>query len=189
MKKDNYLIEVELRGLLSKDKWLDLISNLKQCCGDYENDDKLSYFFVIANGILKVNNEITKNTAKIVYKHGDESNNILEEYEITIHREDVEKAVNMFVNLGYKNVNEVDQKRINFKYKDTVISLKNTPDFGPHFEIEMKAKNISDARKKKKELMQVCRELGLTPMTPKQIRELIVKVNNNHGFIQIENNK
>lgn len=186
--KDNYLIEVELRGLMSNEKWLELVLNLKQRCDDYENDDKLSYFFVIANGILKVNDEITKNTAKIVYKHGDESNNILEEYEITIRRDEVDKAVNMFVNLGYKDVNEVDQKRINFKYKDTVISLKNTPDFGPHFEIEKKAKNISDAKSIKNELKKVCKELGLVPMTPKQIRELIVKVNNDHGFMKIENN-
>lgn len=181
---DDNLIEVEVRGLLSKEKWLNLVSYLKQHSNKYEDDNKLSYFFVISNGILKVNDEITKKTAKIVYKYGDESKNILDEYEITINKKDVSKAVDMFVKLGYENVNKVPQKRINFKYKDAVFSLKDTPDFGPHFEIEKKAKNKSDAIKKRVELKQMCKDLGIVPMSPKQIRDLIVKVNNDHGFIK-----
>jgi len=181
---DGDLIEVEVRGLLSKEKWLSLTSYLKQYSEKYEDDNKLSYFFVISNGILKVNDEITKKTAKIVYKYGDESKNILDEYEITINKKDVSKAVDMFVNLGYKDVNRVQQKRINFQYKDTIFSLKDTPDFGPHFEIEKKAKNKSDAIKKRAELKQICKDLGVVPMTPKQIRDLIIKVNSDHGFIK-----
>lgn len=181
---DDDLIEVEVRGLLSKEKWLYLASYLKQNSEEYENDDKLSYFFVISSGILKVNDEVTKKTAKIVYKYGDESKNILDEYEIAISKKDVPKVVDMFVKLGYENVNKVPQKRINFRYKNAIFSLKDTPDFGPHFEIEKKAKNKSDAMKKRTELKQICKDLGVVPMTPKQIRDLIIKVNRDHGFVK-----
>ena len=41
---NNNLIEVEVRGLLSKEKWLQLSSYLKQHSENYENDNKESYF-------------------------------------------------------------------------------------------------------------------------------------------------
>ena len=180
----NENIEVEVRGLLTNEAYTRILSLLRKISDQEEEDNKTSYFFVIENGILKISDEETKNRAKISYKLGDESKNILHEYEIHISRSDVEKTIGVFKNLGFINVNEVPQKRINFKYKGAEISIKDTPDFGPHFEIEMMAVNQEDADIKRKILIKLCDELGLKILFEQEIRDLIISVNTKHGFIK-----
>lgn len=177
-------IEVELRGVLTKDKYKKIIAYLKTVADNEEVDDKISYFFVIRGGILKISDEEFKNKAKISYKQGGESKSILEEYEIPIAREDVQKTIKVFKDLGFTNVNTVQQKRINFKYKGAEISIKDTPDYGPHFEIEMIAKNQEDAKLKRKVLFEICKDLDLKTLSQQEIKDLIISINTKHGFIK-----
>lgn len=176
-------IEVELRGLMSEEEYNQIIIFLSQKASHTTNDSKISYFFVVPHGILKISNQPINNTAKISYKDGNVSKNILKEYEIPISPDDTEKVIRMFKSLGYRNVNEVHQNRINFKYKGAEIAIKITPDFGPHFEIEMMAKDKADAVKKRVRIQILCDELGLKSLTGQQMDKLVYSINKKHGFL------
>ncbi len=64
--------EIELRGVMGKKQYLDLIKKLNSQGYAHEKDDKVSCFFVREKGIFKINDEISKNQAKIFLKLGDE---------------------------------------------------------------------------------------------------------------------
>lgn len=174
--------EVELRGQLSKQDFNRVKSFLDDNSSGVK-DNKLTYFFVSKKIILKVTDERSKNKAKITIKVGDETENILKEYEICIPRKSVTGAVNLFKTLGYSKVNAVEQKRTNYKYKGSHISLKHTPDWGLHFEIETKAKNKKQAAEKKLKLFKICKELDISPMTSEEIKNKIKQINKSHNFI------
>jgi len=176
--------EVELRGILSEETHGELGRYLGQHSERAQEDDKITYFFVTKGFILKVTHDLSRKKAKITVKLGDETQNILEEYEIDIPTDKVEDAVNMYRHLGFTQVNRVYQKRTNFWYKETVVALKHTDDWGYHFEIEAMAANEVEAEQKKVYLTQVCQELGVTYMTPEQIREHIANINRRHGFTE-----
>lgn len=176
-------IEVEIKGMLIEKQYNLLMDRLKKESESYEPDKKISYFFVIKNRILKVTDEISKNRAKITIKIGDETINILEEIEIPIPQEQVENAVKMFKHLGFTRVNRVEQKRINFQYKDTSVSLKYSDDWGYHFEIETIIDNKKSAGAEKLKLESVCKDLGIVPMTPNEIRKKIEEINTRHELI------
>ena len=61
---------------------------------------------------------------------------------------------------------------------DIELALKNTPDWGDHFEIEY----IGDTSNKTSEevlylLEEACTQLGITPMTPSEIEAFIAQIN------------
>lgn len=176
-------IEVELRGLMSEEKYNQIIVFLSKRASHTIDDSKISHFFVVPHGILKISSQPINNTAKISYKDGNVSKNILMEYEIPISPDDTEKVIRMFKDLGYRNVNEVRQNRINFKYKEAEIAIKITPDFGPHFEIEMMARDKVDAIKKRLRIQMLCNELKLIPLTGRQMDKLVYSINKKHGFL------
>ncbi len=183
MEKSINLIEVEVRGLLSEEKFYELTEYLNSRSSLVEKDDKISYFFVVENAILKISDETSRDRAQISFKVGDESKSILEEYDIPILRTHVETAVSLFRELGLKNVNRVTQTRCNYLYEGACVSLKHTPDWGYHFELEMKASNSQEAKNIKKELLALCKKLDVKNMTPSEIKAFVRKINERHGFI------
>lgn len=174
--------EIELRGVLSEQEYQRLREYLEQYSSKQQEDNKVTYFFVTTGFILKVTHDYSHNKAKITVKLGDETMNILEEYEVGIPTDKVEDAVKMYQHLGFTQVNRVYQRRVNFWYKDTVIALKHTDDWGYHFEIEAMAADEVEAKQKKEYLTQVCHELGIIYMSPEQIRQKIDEINRRHGF-------
>lgn len=181
--KSNKKIEVEVRGILSEEQYQSLVKKLKQKADSYEQDGKISYFFVTIDRILKVTDEISKNRAKITLKLGDETENILEEIEIPIARDEVGNAVNMFKHLGFTKINRVEQKRINFNYEGVIISLKYSDDWGYHFEAEALCESEKEGKNTKIVLEKICQNLGIIPMTGEEIRRKIEEINTRHGLI------
>jgi len=180
-------IEVELRGMLTSDEFKRVQKYLESKSTSCQADNKTTYFFVTHGVILKVTDEYSNNKAKITIKAGDETISILKEYEIGIPRSSVEDAVFLFKSLGYSKINHIKQVRINYSYKFAEIALKHTPDWGFHFEIEAVIEAVTDAEAKanrlKQKLYQLCDELDIVPMTPKQIKEKIEDINKSHSFI------
>jgi predicted adenylyl cyclase CyaB len=174
--------EVELRGVLSEAEYLRLKEYLTSHSTSHEVDNKTTFFFITKGFILKVTDDESHGKAKITLKLGDETKNILEEYEVNIPIDKVNDAVAMFQHLGFPQVNKVYQQRTNFNHEDAVVSLKHTDDWGYHFEIEAMAKDEVEAKVKKEYLASICRELGVEYMTPEQIREKIIDINKRHGF-------
>lgn len=176
-------IEVELKGMLSKDEHHKLRDSLNSIARNSERDNKISYFFVTENVILKVTDETSHHRAKITLKIGEETQSVLEELEVLIPRECVVTMVTIFKNLGFDKVNRVEQERTNYMLNGVAVALKYTDDWGYHFELETKAQNKHDGKKKRKGLYKLCEDLNIKPMTPEEIAAKIEEINRRHGFI------
>jgi hypothetical protein len=180
-KKNN--IEVELRGLLTKNEYESLLKRLDRKKIPHEDDDKNTYFFNVPKGIFKLCDEISKNRGKISLKLGAEETGALDEREIIINRRQIKEFIDLFGMLGYTKYHLVPQKRINFFLPSAELSIKYTPNFKYHFELE--GKPISDRRKiekEKKRLKKICADYGLTPLTPEEIATQVKKVKKKIGF-------
>lgn len=165
------MIEVELRGFLSKNQYLELSSRLKAEADNFEDDDKYAHFFKYENGILKIVDEVSKNQKKISLKVGNElSINGLHEVEVYLKdQDDFNLSLEMFKLLGFETESEIHQKRTNYMYKDTVISLKYTESWSYHFEIEKVVAEESDVNEAKRQIKDVCKELGITPLNENEL--------------------
>lgn len=176
--------EVEIKGILTKAKYNELIAFLRKKCNGVERDDKITYFFITKHFILKVTHELSKRRAKITVKGGDETEQILSEFEIPIPVFKVEEAVRLFQALGFSQFNRIRQKRINFFYKSFEIAIKYSKDWGYHFEAEAMANTKKEAHQKIKNLEKICNELGIKPMSAEEIKQKIEQINKAHGFIK-----
>ena len=176
--------EVEYRGLLEDGQYFQLRERLEKDSVDFSEDHKISYFFVVSGFVLKINDETTNNCAKIVMKLGHETGSVFEEIEVRMtNREDVESIIRIFNVLGFDKVNKVPQLRYNYAVDEKiVISLKHTPDFGYHFEIEGVADGSDDVETVRNGLMVICKKFGLRPLNEEEMSRIIKRINKKHGF-------
>lgn len=174
--------EIEIRGVLGKEQYFDLIKRLNSC-GYLENkDDKISYFFVREKGIFKINDEISKNQAKISLKLGDEEKGKLHESEVVFDRRYFKDLLFIFQKLGFTKYHKVEQKRVNFSLKDldVELSLKYTLDFQYHFEIEYVGNKIKSENKIKTYLRKVCDKFNIAPLEEKELLRKIQDIKKQH---------
>ena len=176
-------IEHELRGLLSKEEFEALILRLEKEAVKIIDDSKDTYFFVVPEGmILKI---VKSNDGRefISFKIGDETVGGLEEYEIPL-KDGIEDTLRLFGHLGL-NVNYVPQIRTNYFLENGLeISMKHTPDWGYHFEIEyMREDQALNSEQILRLLEDECRILGLRPMSPNEIKHFIRTINKKHDLI------
>ncbi len=178
-----HVIEVELRGLLTKEQYDALTRRLKDEGTAFEADDKDTYFFNVKNGIFKVCDEISKDQGKLSLKIGSVEMGALKEKEIVIPREQVPLFIDFFAMLGYADYHHVLQKRENFFLKEATLSLKFTPDFQYHFELEgalLEDENLIEQEKIR--LKSICDGYGLLPMEPEEIAARIKEIRKHIGF-------
>ena len=123
-------VEVELRGILSKEEFVNLSNNLKKR-HSYEGDNKKTLFYITTDFILKIETKKELDTFFLIVKNGDETKNILEEIEVKLNISDLPKIIKILEILGYSKINIVEQNRTNyFLEDDMVLSLKYTNDWG-----------------------------------------------------------
>jgi adenylate cyclase class IV len=179
----NHVIEVELRGLLTKEQYDSLIKRLEAEGILFEADDKDTYFFNVQKGIFKVCDEISKDQGKLSLKIGSEETGALKEKEIIITREQVPAFIEFFNALGYAEPHHVPQQRKNFFLKDATLSLKFTPDFQFHFELEGKLlEDETLVETEKKHLKDICDQYGIVPLQPEEITERVKEIRKRIGF-------
>lgn len=169
------MIEVELRGLLTKQKYDSLSDYLRLNCSEFYADNKTAYFFKNSHGILKVVDEKSKDSQKISFKTGNEfSGNGMNEMDIMLHdKASLDTSVKMLQLLGYPLEATVEQKRMNYLYKGAEISLKFTESWSYHFEIEKIVAAKSDVGKAKQQLKAICQELDIIPMNEIELASFI----------------
>jgi len=171
------LIEVERRAIIDEVKYNELADFLAREAEDLGEDDKDVVFFVHADKLLKVVNNISKQTAKIVYKSnkiGNES--ALEEIEVTIPPSEFEDAVKLFSTLGHETKIPSFQKRNNYLYKEVEISLKYSDHWGYHLEMEVM---IGDREQKDEALTkieEVANGLGIKLMSNEEIQVITNRI-------------
>ncbi|MFA4954044.1 MAG: hypothetical protein WC641_01905 [Patescibacteria group bacterium] len=176
-------IEVELRGLLTPEEYDALIKRLEREGVAFEADDKDTFFFNVPQGIFKVCDEISKDQGKLSLKIGSEETGALKEMEIVIKREQVPSFMEFFAALGYTEYHHVPQKRKNFFLKDSTLSLKFTPDFQYHFELE--GELLDDealVEEEKKHLKSICDQYGIVPLEPEEIAAKVKEIRKQIGF-------
>lgn len=176
-------VEVELRGLLDEISYRALAERLESAGTEAERDDKDTYFYDVPSGIFKICDEISKNGAKLSAKIGKEETGAMEEIEIPFDRARVEDMRKCLSAAGLTRYHQVPQKRTNFSLDGCVLSLKHTPDFGFHFELEGKpAGNEDEAARELLRLQAICERIGISPMTPAEIAGRVIAIKERLGF-------
>lgn len=173
-----------MRGFLKKKDFFELRKRLEMDCVSFEIDHKVSYFFAVSGFILKINDEEAKKTAKIVMKLGHETGSVFEEIEVNMmSKDDIEKVLKIFSALGINEVNKVPQLRYNYFFTNSVtISLKHTPDFKYHFEVEGVANSSKIVGTIKRRLMELCGKYGLRYLSEAEMANVINRINTKRGF-------
>ena len=111
MGQDN--IEVEMRSVFDKNTYDRLKKFFIKSAKNLGEDDKDVYFFLLPDKLLKVVSNISKKTAKIVLKlNRIGQGSTFDENEIPISPNDCQKAVDMFLHLGFKEMQHTFQKDI-----------------------------------------------------------------------------
>jgi predicted adenylyl cyclase CyaB len=174
-------IELEYRALLTKEQYSSLLNKLNKSAKDLGEDDKNVYFFIFPDKLLKVVNNVSKNTAKIVLK----LNKIglgsdFEEIEIPIEPKNVEKSVHMFKSIGFNEVQESFQKRHNYLYKSVELAIKYSDNWGYHIELEILLDNKNKIEKANKKIFAVASELGLKILTDQELKDFTKKIDSAH---------
>lgn len=154
-------IEVELRALISKKKYHELLNFFKNLNLSFTEDYHETYYFDTKDHlrIYRTNSE-----AILLFKKGKIHDEIKEEIEIKFKREEFENLEKLFLYLGLKIQAKWLRKRIEFKWDDTNVCLDDTKGYGYIIELEKiseeenKNKNLEILNKKLKEL-----SINLTP--------------------------
>jgi predicted adenylyl cyclase CyaB len=170
-------IEVEKRAIIEKDKYDELASFLAREAKDLGEDDKDVVFFVYSDKLLKVVNNISKQTAKIVYKSNKIGNDsALQEIEVTIPPSEFDDAVKLFSALEHEVAMPSFQKRHNYIYKEVEISLKYSEHWSYHLEMEVLIENRDQKDNALAKIEAVAKELGVKLMSNEEIKAFTDKI-------------
>ncbi|MEK7212209.1 MAG: CYTH domain-containing protein [Patescibacteria group bacterium] len=178
----NKTIEVEFRSRFDIGKYEALRSFLDKNAKDLGSDDKNVHFFILPDELLKVVDNVSHGTAKIVMKlnkigRGSD----FEEIEVVIAREDVDETVQLFKSLNITDkVMHSFQKRRNYLYKGVELALKWSEIWGHHLELEMVVDDKSKQKEVESKLRAIADELGVEIMTDDELAEFTRRVEENY---------
>jgi len=182
MKSNNKNIEIEFRSLFDKKKHDGLISFLSRNGEDLGQDDKDVYFFIMPTRLLKVVDNISFNSAKIVLKLnkiGSGSN--FKEIEIPIDRKEISRAVDFFKSLELTdNVMRSFQQRRNFNYKGVEIAVKYSDVWGYHAELEILIDSLEEKIAAENKINAIAKELNLKLMTDDELKKFTTRAEEKH---------
>lgn len=171
-------IEVEVRSVFNKEKHDQLKDFLDKNATDLGQDDKDAYFYLLPKKVVKAVNNISKKSAKIVMKLNrvGKGGNEAEEIEIPISTDDFSKAVKLFSELEFDEVQRAFQTRRNYQYKDVELALKFSDSWGYHLELEILIDDKSKQEQAEKRLKEIADELGVKIMTPEEQHDFALKI-------------
>jgi len=169
-------IEIEFWAMFDEAKYNQLGDLLNSVAQDLGEDDKNVYFFILPAKLLKVSNNISKQTAKITLKlEKIGKGNAFEELEIPISPDEVDKSVHLFKELGFDYIVESFQKRHNYLYEGVELALKYSKDWGYHLELEIVVDDESKKDAAIAMIKRVAEKLKVTLMTNEELLEFTKK--------------
>ncbi|MEK7174337.1 MAG: CYTH domain-containing protein [Patescibacteria group bacterium] len=174
-------IEIEFRARFDAATAERLRRFLAEHAQSLGEDDKDVYFFALPDKLLKVVDNVSHKTAKIVLKlarigHGSG----FPEIEMPIARGDAAKAVNMFKTLGFGEPIRSFQKRENFLYHDVEIAVKHSNNWGYHAEFEIMVAGVEDQPAAEDKIRKVANGLGVALMTEEELRDFTSRFEAEH---------
>ena len=174
-------IEVEFRSLVSKEKLKELEIFLKGSAENLGQDNKKTYFFILPDRFLKVVNNTSQKSAKIVLKLNKMGRGCnFEEVEIPISQKDVTKSIKLFESLGIGPAHFFDQRRHNYLYNGIEIALKKSELWGYHVELEIVIADQKDKAKAENKIRKLAKELGIKLMTEREIAKFVGQLEENY---------
>lgn len=176
MKTRKRIIEIEFRARFGKDKFDSLGRFLKKHARDLGKDDKDVYFFIFPDKLLKVVNNVSRKSAKLVLKlnkigRGSD----FEEIEVPVAQSEFEKIANIFKKILICDPMHAFQKRHNYLYKGVELALKWSEIWGYHLELEVVIDTLSQKNKAEKNIFLVAEELGVRIITDQELKEFTEK--------------
>lgn len=175
------MLEIEKRGLLTEDKYNELVEFFLKNGIDLGQDDKNVIYYIFKDKLLKAVHSLSKKSSKIslkMNKIGEGS--VFPETEITFDEKEfskIELILNSIAN-PVKIMRGI-QKRRNFKYKDCEFAIKWSKEWGFHFEIEKMVDSDNLINEAEKEIERIALELDIKIMSEQELREFTKKVEEN----------
>lgn len=183
-------IEVEHRGVLTEEKFLELNKLLKKNGKFLGEKNRFSVIysprgkesFKISNSKIDLRPRITNRKAELVLKYGNWSgNDARKEFSFPIELKKFEEAIEFLFILGfYYGVLQATKSHL-YLYKGVEVVLVEVPGFGYYFEAEIVTDQNFIERAHKK-IMSVYKELDLNVFSKKDFRKLLKDLNNRPGF-------
>jgi len=176
-------IEVEFRTLLTEGQYLSLMDFLLKNGEDLGEDDKDTYFFIFQDKLLKVVNNLSKKSGKIVLKLNKlGKGSDFEEIEIPIVQDQVDRTAKLFelLNLPAQIIHN-GQKRRNFVYQGVEIAMKYSDDWGYHAELEIVIGEPKEKEAAVIRIEEISKKLGLKLMTDEEIIEFTQRIEADYG--------
>lgn len=187
MKKD---IEIELRGLLSKDQYtkVKVLLRKKALLKEKRHRVLIDYStYIKGEGIrnrqrdirVRVTNGIPEIIVKLGSWGGSESR---QELSFKGKKGEFETLVEIFGQLGFTKGTLAERNSLIYKYKGIEFAIVKTPK-SYYFEAEKMAHNKEDFKKIENEIRKVCKELGLKIVDKEEFFKFIAKLNEEENEI------
>lgn len=172
------MIEIEKRGILTQEKYHELLGFLHEHAENLGEDDKDVVYYIYDDKLLKVVNNLSKGNAKVSLKMNRLGGSVAtKEIEVFFDQKDFSSIKEIFDTVGQaKQSIEGTQKRKNFVYKGCEIAVKWSPDYQYHFEIERVTECEQEVEAVEKDMDVVISELGLISMTNNEMQEFQRKI-------------
>ena len=156
-------IEVEIRSFITKEDFEKLLEFFRENSELVKEDFQETLYFDCEEDLRIQKNNLG---AKIWLKHGKIHDEVREELEVKINREDFEKIKNIFLSMGLKIEIRWLRNRKQFNWNGIKVCLDHTKGYGHIIELE---KITSELEKEDvlEELKQKLRELNI-PLTPRE---------------------
>ncbi|MCR4277556.1 MAG: CYTH domain-containing protein [Candidatus Berkelbacteria bacterium] len=170
-------IEVEFRSQIDKTTYDRVLKFLLKHGKNLGADDKRVWFFVMPDRLLKVTDNITKETGKITLKltkigHG----HSFEEIEFPIAEADIEKAIKLFEELGHEYLVEPIILRHDFEYKGVEVAVKYSKTWGYHLEFEVMVSSKDEESRAESLIREVASDIGVEIMNNDELKSFTQNV-------------
>lgn len=169
-------LEIEFRARFDEATYEAMRTRLQSQGDDLGVDDKHIYFYVLPDKLLKVTENISARSAKVVVKTtkiGEGS--AFPEIELPIAAGDVPTAVRLLDALGYEHHrHDAFNRRHNYRYQDVEVALKWSEAWGYHAEFEIVLADDASGEAQleaEAQIRAVADELGVHLMTNAELRE------------------
>ncbi|MGQ4490087.1 CYTH domain-containing protein [Streptomyces sp. SAS_281] len=169
-------VEIEMRARYDKETHDRLTARLEREATDLGRDDKLIYFYVLPDKLLKVTDNTAVGSAKITLKHSKIGQGAaFPETEFPIAREDVAAAVTVFNALGFEpHMHQAFNQRHNYRFRGVEIAVKWSEAWGHHAEFEVLLDDDASNTAREEAVARIttaAQELGVTLMSEQELAD------------------
>jgi adenylate cyclase class IV len=175
------MIEVEQRGLLTEEQYIELQNRLKKEAVFLGEDNKYVEYLIYSDKLLKLIKNTSKQIAVLSLKLNPiGEGSFYDETETNFPVEKFEDLQKIITNITKPDqIIKGTQKRENFKLGDVEIALKWSEDWKYHFELEYMIDNENDKNLALEKLKNVADLLNLKAMTIEEEKEFTDKIRAN----------